>query len=132
RVRQEVGGPPRRVPLVLRPADFAAPGAGLLAPGLDEGLEAGQVALGPGLHDAELVAGLLQRPLGLELQLEHDLALAVAQAVEGDDTAVGRPFGAAPRDPLVGDLLGDLGVPLPALPGDLGHPVDLLVAQLAD
>ena len=38
---------------------------------------------------------------------------------------VGGAVDAAPGDALVGHLLGDLGVPLPALPRDLGDPVDL-------
>ena len=82
--------------------------------------------------EAELVAGLLDDALGLEVHLQHDPRAFVVEAVERDDAGVRRAVGRPPGDALVGVLLGDLGVPLAATAADLGHPVQLGVVDLPD
>ena len=97
---------------------------------LDELLEAVEVGLGLALDDAELVADLLDDAVRVELELQHHLGGGVVEVVEGHHAGVVGPVGGAPRHPLVGELLGDLGVPLPAHAADVGHPVQVGVVEL--
>ena len=112
--------------------DLAAPLAGLAAAALDHLLEAVEVALDPPLGDAQRVAGLLDDALGLGVELDHHARLVVVEAVEGDDAGVVRAARGAPGHPLVGLLLGDLGVELALDPGDLRLPVQPAIIELAD
>src|SRR5512134_2041210 len=86
--------------------DLAAPAAGLHAAALDDLLEALEVALDASLHEAERVADLLHRPLGLVVHLQHDPGLALVEAVEGHHAGVLGPLVRGPGDALVGRLLG--------------------------
>src|SRR5690606_16931758 len=117
---------------LVRAGNVAAPRAGLPAARLDELLEAFHVALDAGRDDVQPVAGLLREPLGLVVHLERDPGGVRADPVEGDDAGLVRPLQRAPGDPLVGMLLGDLGVELPLDSGDLGDPVGAGVRDLTD
>src|SRR4051794_30349720 len=119
---------------LARPLDGlrrSAPGAGLGAPGLDELLEALEVALGLLVDEAELVADLLDDPLGLHVELQEHPG-AGALGLERDGAGVRRAIEAPPGDALVGRLVDDLGVPFTTSTGDLGHPVQPLVVELGD
>jgi len=52
--------------------------------------------------------------------------------VERDHAGVVLAVGVAPGDPLIGQLLGDLGVSLVAGAAELGDPVQVAVVDLAD
>src|ERR671925_67161 len=91
--------------------DLAAPAAGLPAAGLDELLEAHQVALDPTIGHPEHVAEALHGALGLVLE-HHDHPRLAVERLEHDAAAVLRVAEPDPIDLLVGDLSGDLGIPL--------------------
>src|SRR4029450_10768548 len=76
--------------------------------------------------------GLLDRALGLGLELQHDPRAAVVHPVEGDHASLVDALGRAPGDPLVGPLLGDLGVELLLTPADLRAPVQMGVVELTN
>src|SRR5687767_15030796 len=65
-----------------RARHLAAPRAGRAAAGLHHLLEALQVALDPAVGRADHVAQLLLDPLGDEVELDHDLGVAVVELVE--------------------------------------------------
>lgn len=52
------------------------------------------------------------RPSGASSSWSNEAGRAVVELVGGDDASLLRAAGAAPRDPLVGELLDDLGVGL--------------------
>ena len=65
-------------------------------------------------------ADLLDDALGLPVELDRHAGLGVVEPVERDDAGVlGLAAGAGPGDPLVGVLLGDLGVELALDAADL-------------
>src|SRR5687767_2895091 len=111
---------------------LAAPGAALAPARLDQALEALEVALHTALDEPELVARLLDETFGLHVELQHHARLVVTGAVERHHTRVLRPAGALPGDALVRALLGDLGLPLALLAGDVCLPVQVGVVELAD
>src|SRR5688572_2701251 len=94
---------------------LAAPRARCLALGLDQLLEALEVAADAALRDAEGVAGGFDDSVGVDVHLDHDAGLVLVGLVEGHDAGLLSPARAAPRDALVGRLLGHLGVELLAL-----------------
>ena len=71
--------------------DGAAPGAGGLAAGLDEVLEAIEVLLGAVGDETTPVGDVLEEPFRVHLHLEHDLGRGVGEGVERDDAGVLRP-----------------------------------------
>src|SRR5438874_11086182 len=90
--------------------DLASPSAGLRTTRLDVLLEAVHVCLGPTPDEAELVPDRLGDPLGLDLQLEHDLAATIAQPVEGDHPRLLAPSRAPPRDAVIRHSIGPSAV----------------------
>src|SRR5690625_3900191 len=113
--------------------DVPAPSAGLHPAALDELLE----ALGVGLDltgvGTDRGTGLLRGVLGFPVHLDHHARLLVADAVEGDDAGVAGVAGdAAPGDPLIGVLLGDLGLELARLPAHSYYPAVAGVVDLGD
>jgi hypothetical protein len=99
---------------------------------LDEFLEAPEIALHAAGDQAEPIADLLRHPFGLVRQPDcHPRALR-AQRLEADQAFGELPHGAAPAEALIGDLLGDMGVPLLALAADAGHPVQALATERPD
>src|SRR3954452_7551748 len=120
---------PRTLSVV--PVDRATPRSGLAATLLDELLEALEIAFGPTPHEAQLVADRLHHALGFQVELQHDAGAIVGDPVEGDDAGVRRTAQRGPGDALVGPLLGDLGIPLPARAGDLCRPVPMGVVELS-
>ena len=99
-----------------RLVDLAAPGTGRGAALLDHVAEALEVAFHAPVVGAECGPDLLCDAVGVVLDLDGDARLRVTEAVEGDDAGVGDAAGAPPGDELVRALLGDLGVPLLAVP----------------
>src|SRR5690606_36888073 len=112
-------------------ADLAAPGAGLLAPVLDELLEALQVASHRRARHADSGAHLLLEAFRLDVHEEVDLGAALVDGREDDRPVVPGPALALPGDDLVRHLAGNPGGPPPAGPRNLGDPVQALVIQLA-
>src|SRR5512133_4165354 len=101
--------------------DVAAPGAGLLALRLDELLEPLGIPLDLQLVHVDGRADLLDHAGGLPVDLDHHPGGGVAEAVEGDHAGLlDIATDAAPGDPFVGMLLGDLGVALPLHARDAG------------
>ena len=91
----------------------AAPGAGLVTPRFDELLEPLGVLLDLQLVYVDGSADLLGHAGGLPVDLDHHPGGSVVEAVEGDHAGMlGVTTYAAPGDPFVGVLLGDLGVEL--------------------
>src|SRR5207237_6476112 len=119
-------------PIHLTLLDLAAPGARLTPAALDELLEALEVALDAGLHDAQRVGDVLHDALGLVVDLQHHARPVVVDAVEGHHAGVPGAAAARPRDALVGPLLRDLGDPLLFLAADGGFPLQALVVELAN
>src|SRR5438552_9246988 len=113
-------------------ADLSSPRAGGHAAGLDEVLEALQVAFDAARHESEFVPDGLDEPGGLERELQHHLRVVVVEAMERHDAGVVGAVTTRPRNALVRDLLGDLGVPLGALATDDGDPVQRLVVDLTE
>src|SRR4051812_30727726 len=91
--------------------DDAAPRAGLLVAHLDERLEALEVGARRPLGEPRPAGDLLDRALGVDVDVELDARQAVAELVEGDDADVLHAARRPPDDPLVGHLLDDLGLP---------------------
>src|SRR4051812_45899580 len=73
---------------LVGPGDVAPPAAGLGAAALDEFLELLRVGLDLPVVEAQCGAGLLDQPLGLPVDLDHDAGLAVVQPVERHDAGV--------------------------------------------
>src|SRR5437764_990836 len=111
--------------------DLAAPGAALGASRLDQRLEALEIAGDAAVGSADGVAELLEDPFGDVVELDHDARGRVVEAMEGDYAGVVLPVDVAPRDLFIRLLLGDLRVPLVAVPADLGDPVQVGVVGLA-
>jgi hypothetical protein len=80
--------------------------------------------------ETECLADVLGHTFGLPVQLHGDARLIVAQPMEGNDPSVAFAAPRSPCNPLVRLLFGDLGVPLVALAGDLGDPVQVRVIEL--
>src|SRR4051794_10417617 len=119
--------------LGARVADAAAPGpAGLTAALLDQLAKALEVTLDAPLGKPDRRADELGDAFGLERHLHLDTRGVVAERLEANDTVVALAAGCLPRDPLVGDLLGDRGVPVAHLARDLALPVQAAVVELLD
>src|SRR5919107_1120487 len=119
---------PRRLLVLL-----AAPGARLAAAALVEDLlEALEVALDLAVVEAERAADLLLQALRLPAHLDRDLGLAGVGRPERHLAGVGLAVDRAPGDPLVRDLVGDLGVPLVRAAAEVGDPVQVPVVELLD
>src|SRR5712691_5104439 len=112
--------------------DLAAPRPGWAASLLDELLEAPEITLDVRIVRAEHVANALGDALRLPVHLELDSRLVLGERDETHDASVPRSGDAPPADDLVGHLLGDLGVPLLDIAGDLRSPVQALVVELLD
>src|SRR5207245_10240127 len=122
----------RRLRVTLRVGfDRAPPRAGGGAARLDQMLEAAEVLLHLQGVDAQQVARLLTQPVGCVADLGGHPAAVVTEAVEGDH-AVGAAVGAPPGDALIGQLLGDLRVPLARRAGHRGRPAEVGVVDLLD
>jgi hypothetical protein len=118
--------------LRLALANFFPVGAGLLAAALDQLLEALEVAAHLRLHDAQEVTGeVLGGGLALDVHLDVDPRLIVAERLERDDSVVlDLAVDRLPGDLLVRLLVGDLGRPLALLAPDLGDPLHVPVVEL--
>src|SRR5580765_7156131 len=113
-----------RLAFRLAVLDPAGPGARGLAARLDEGLEAVEVRLGGALVDAQAGAELLDEALRLPVEHDLDAGQLRRELVERDHAD---SFSAAlelPGDPLVRNLLRDLGLPVPAPTPDVLVPDD--------
>src|SRR5712671_7129199 len=128
RLLQRVAARPRLAAAV----HFAAPGAGLGAALLQQALELLDRALDLARDDADGVAGLLDRAVGLVLHGQLHARALLVERLEAHGSRVGGARDAAPGDALVGDLLDDLGVPLLLLAGDARAPVQVGVVDLPD
>ena len=86
------------------------------------------------LDDAEEIAcDVLHGRLALDVHLEVDARLTIADLLERDDAVVlDLAVDRLPGDPLVRPLLGDLRRPLTALAADLCDPLDMRVVELLD
>jgi hypothetical protein len=104
-----------RVAPLVRRRDGAAILPGLHAPRLDELLEALEIPLDATAQHAEPVADVLGRALRVVIELERDTRFEIREPVERDDARVAGSRRAPPGDPLVGDLLRDLRIPLERL-----------------
>src|SRR5918993_2085080 len=113
---------------------FAAPGPGLFAAALDQLLEPLEIPAHLRPHNPKQIAGnIFEARLALDVHLDVDTRLRVADWLEGDgavvlDLAVDRP----PGDLLVRPLLGDLGRPLSGLAPNLGDPPHMAIIELLD
>src|SRR5688572_11587116 len=113
--------------------DVAAPRAGLATPRFDELLEPLGVLLDLHFVHVDGRADLLGHAGGLPVDLDHHPGGRVAEAVECDHAGMlGIATDAAPGDPFVRVLLGDLGVELPLYARDVGDPVVARVVDLGD
>src|SRR5262245_6946636 len=88
-----------------------APCAALRASRLDELLETLQNRLHAPAHHTHPVADVLRDALRHVVELKHHATRVVLDPVERHDAGVAGASRAPPCDPLVGDLLDDLGVP---------------------
>src|SRR5438093_3364433 len=120
------------VPFDATAVDLAAPGTGRSAPLLDELLETVEVTLDTDVIRAENLPDPLRDVRRRPVQLELDLRLVLAERDEVHDPLVPRARCAPPDDDFVGNLLGDLGIPLLDLAGDPRAPVQPLVVELLD
>jgi hypothetical protein len=92
---------------------LAAPGARLAAAALVEDLlEPVEVAGDLAVVEAERTADLLLQALGLPVHLDGHLGLVRLRGLEGHLAGIRLAVDRSPGDALIGDLLGDLGVPL--------------------
>ncbi len=80
-------------------------------------------------HDDKLVADLFDNSLGHDVQLQGDFGPISADRDELNASGVARTVDAPPSDRSICLVIDNLGVPLPAGPGDLGDPVQALVAS---
>src|SRR6267378_4034247 len=112
--------------------DLTTPRASRRSPLLDELLESVEIALDAQVVRAEHVADPLGDVLRLPVHLELDLRLVLAERDEAHDPVVSRAGCAPPRDDFVGNLLGDLCLPLLDFAGDLPAPAQALVVKLLD
>src|SRR5687768_13071685 len=104
--------------ILLSAVHLAAPCAGLCAALLDELLEVLDRVLHARAEYADRIARLLDDAFGLIFHGEADARAVVRHRLEAHRAGVGRAVGAAPRDHLVGHLLGDFGIPLLVLAPD--------------
>src|SRR5437879_4216121 len=112
--------------------DLTAPRPGGGATRLDEALETFEIAAHATLEEAQCVPDLFARVARAVRELERDPCLAIAGGLKDHRPGVHRAGNAAPRDVVVRDLIGDLGLPLLVLPGDVGAPAKPLLVQLHD
>src|SRR5918997_533925 len=112
--------------------DLAPPLAGLLAVQLEEVPVEAQVLADPLPGHQEDVADLLHEAVGEVLHLHVHPGEVAVEPVERDGAAVLAALGALPHDALVGNLLEDLGGPVPAGRADLDGPACLVVLFLVD
>jgi hypothetical protein len=131
---EEAGAHARSAPVRLAVLNLAPPGAGLLAAALDQLLEPLEIAAHLSLDDPEEVArDILGAGLALDVHLDVDPRLIVAELLEGDDAVVlDLAADRLPRDHLVRPLLRNLGRPLTGLAPNVGDPLHVPVVELLD
>src|SRR2546421_4960923 len=122
----------RDLALNLACVDLATPGPGLGAARLNVLLEALQVPLDTARQQAHGVPHAFRGALRGVLQLQLDARRGRSEGLEGHNTGVRGPGGAAPGHPLVRYLLDDLGVPFLSLAADVGAPMQALIVKLPD
>src|SRR5215213_6717099 len=110
--------------------DLAAPGSGFRASPFDEGLELLQIGLDASTDKAELLSDVLDDPLRVVVDDRRHPGLVRPQRLEADDAGVLAAARATPGDMLIGDLIGDRGVPLLLFAGDRCLPVESRVVKL--
>src|SRR5688572_9000924 len=113
----------RALPALVLAQDRAAPAAGGLAALLQEALEVRKLPL-------DLLRHARLRRSRIDVHLEHEPRLVVADAVKGHDAAVARAPDGLPGDALVRDLLADLPLRGDDLVTELRAPADMGVVDL--
>src|SRR4029079_6318659 len=111
------------LPLCLVLFHRPSPSPRLPSPAFNERLKSLEVANNPLAHDAHRISRVFDEALWIVFHLQHDLGFGIRQSMKGHHAGIRCAVPAPPGDALIGDLLGDLGIPLFLLPPDVGFPV---------
>jgi hypothetical protein len=95
--------------------NFAAPRAGFIATIFDKRLESFQIAFDAGINKSERAANRFKKTFRFVFKPQSDARLIAAFRLKADRSGVVRAGCRAPRDALIGRLLGNLRVPFSLL-----------------